>query len=277
MRRLSILSSLVLTACFGGQSNPTGSASAAASSEPQVEALQGALTGARILEAKDLVKTGDAWAAALAKLERFLGKPTRVDGEDHGWAVIDGPQCVSLQAFRGDGSLMQPSQPGEVVTSIGTNKVNKDQAEWRDCVQAAGKGQLPAEDPSAAGPPSDGSNVPLETVLQMAIKGRSKWHDKRIKIAAQLRETKAVSFDNGVEIVTVHLVAGKDKSDSRLACALKDGASKPGSQVEFSPLVAEATLEVKETTDDAGLPAFKVSAYDCVITFDAAAAGAAPR
>ena len=83
------------------------------------------------------------------------------------------------------------------------------------CLKAAGVQLGPPEDPNAAGPPADGSPVPLATVRASVIPGRSKWKDRPVKVTATLGSISTATSGSD-KYVTGSLAAGPDDKEEPL-------------------------------------------------------------
>jgi len=57
-----------------------------------------------------------------------------------------------------------------------------------DCLEIAGKSDLPPEDPNAAPPPADGVVAPGD-FEKLAVAGKSKWEGKKIKVTGKVTGT----------------------------------------------------------------------------------------
>jgi hypothetical protein len=163
-----------------GSGGASGGKSAA-----KVEPFTGKLTADRIMQARDQVKPFDPWDAGFAKLQALLGPPTRVEGTKHTWSVVEGDSCAYFSVTRDNGAdyKMEGIIVGTVQSPMQTTKGAGPIMNHGECLKAAGVQVGPPEDPNAAGPPADGSPVPLATFRTSVIPGRSKWKDKTVKVA----------------------------------------------------------------------------------------------
>jgi hypothetical protein len=114
------------------------------------------------------------------------------------------------------------------------------------CLKAAGVQLGPPEDPDAAGPPADGSPVPLATVRTSVIPGRSKWKDRPVKVAAKLGSV-STSTSGSDQYVTVSLIAAPDDKEEPLSCSLEKNAPAPDLK-QGSAVIAEGTMTIHEWT-----------------------------
>lgn len=105
---------------------------ATASSGKATPAARPPLTRAELLGTEGLVKTGDSFDAARAKLEGVLGKSIYAEKVHQWWAVIDGDSCFGTTIEAGDGDLVgEYMAPRELKAGDG----NK----YRQCVAAAAR------------------------------------------------------------------------------------------------------------------------------------------
>ena len=63
---------------------------------------EGPPTVARIQRAADEAAPHRRWSVAFAEVLAVVGPPTRVDGEVHGWYLLDGGRCHFLEITRDD-------------------------------------------------------------------------------------------------------------------------------------------------------------------------------
>lgn len=278
--RLAASLFLLLAAC-GDKS--AGSASASASGEAAQEpAFTGPLTGEQLMKAKGRVRVFEDWDKGYARLERLLGKPTRVKDSKHQWAVIEGDSCTYMYAEKDDRSKYQKGETGDMVgTLMEPMKVSKGEAlmNYDECLEIAGKSAGPPEDPNAVAPPADGSAVPLQVMLDNAVIGRSKWDGKKVKVSALLFSVSTSQWTSGDktgESTSVSLVVARDKTDATLSCLLKEGAAKPD-PTQYTPVTVEGTVKVAKWMSMGGTSSLKAELIDCTVTVaqPAAPAGSA--
>lgn len=135
---------------------------------------------------------------------------------------------------------------------------------WRDCLAITGVTTGPPEDPNAAGPPTDGSVVPLTALRELAIKGRSKWKDQHVKVAAKV-DMVSTSTSGSQRFVTLTLRSGPDDHES-VSCNLAAGAPDPGVLKQDDPITVEGKIAIDEWMSmGGGDPTLEVSLADCAI------------
>lgn len=251
-----------------GSAAAPGSGSAPA---VKLEPYTGKLTADRIMRAKGVVKPFDPWDAGFAQLQALLGAPTRVDGARHTWAVVEGDACAYFQVSRDKGAdyNMDGIIIGTVQSPMQTTKGGGPIGNHQECLKAAGVPLGPPEDPNAAGPPADGSPVPIADVRTHVIPGRSKWKDQQVKVAATLGGV-STSTSGGDRFVTVSLTAGAGDKEDALSCSLEKNAPAPDLK-QGSAVIAAGKMTIQEWTSmGTGDVKLKPSLASCTIT-------AAPR
>jgi hypothetical protein len=103
---------------------------------PRPPAFMGQLTYARMEKAKASVKPGDPWEHAFDLVQAEAGKPTKVDGVDHKWYLLEGDKCHELALQTDDTNV------GSV--SLGTyDKIMK--AKYDNCLPPAPTDTAPPE------------------------------------------------------------------------------------------------------------------------------------
>ncbi len=220
----------------------------------------GALTADRIMAADNLVQPFDNWDKGLAKLEAQLGKPTRVEDSKYQWAVADGDTCTYVEVEQEDRAKYNKGEKGMMVGAVQSpmtvTKKDGPIMNWRDCLEITGVSAGPPEDPNAPAPPTDGSVVPFDTFMDVAVKGRSKWKDKVVKVSGKYSGTStATSGDQ--KFVTVSLRGDSDAGDRSLSCSLSAGAAEPTATLGDA-MTVEGTVKISEWMTmggDAGLEA----------------------
>ena len=231
-------------AAAGSGAAPAAGSEAAA----RVEPFTGKLTADRVMRARGLVKPFDPWEAAFAQLQALLGPPTRIEGATHTWSVVEGESCAYFAVNRDAGAdyNMQGTIVGTVQNPMQTSKGSGPVGNHQACLKAAGVQLGPPEDPNAAGPPADGSPVPLATVRTSVIPGRSKWKDRPVKVAATLGGV-STSTSGSDQYVTVSLTAGSSDKEEPLSCSLEKNAPAPDLKLG-SAVIAEGTMTIHEWT-----------------------------
>lgn len=84
----------------GDERAPPPGAEPVPAAEAPPPPLAGPLTVEALLAAKRGVKPYDEWSAAWTHLSTAAGKPTRVDGDLHGWYVLSQGACFVLEVVR---------------------------------------------------------------------------------------------------------------------------------------------------------------------------------
>lgn len=226
--------------------------------------FEGALTGARIMASKDLVKPFDKWERGLAKLEAQLGKPTRVKDDDYAWAVVEGDSCTYVEVSMEDGAKYNKKGPmvGAVQSPMQVTKKDGPVMNWRDCLAITGVTAGPPEDPNAPAPPSDGSVVELATLKDVAIRGRSKWKGARIKVRGQYAGT-TTSTSGSQSFVSVSLRVNADDKDA-VGCSLAEGQAAP-SATTGDDMELECVVAIDEWMTMGGDASLKVSLDKCEV------------
>lgn len=222
---------------------------------PPPPPFTGTLTIERIMASKDTVKLMEPWPSALAKLEGQLGKPMKIDEAKgkYQWAAIEGDSCAYVEIRSGDGK--QYGKSGVVVDMTQEPmRVEKDGplVNRADCLEIAGKSDLPPEDPNAAGPPADGVVAPAD-FEKLAVAGKSKWDGKKIKVTGKVTGTGGILLN----------VDGA-------SCILKTDAD---SALIGKVVTAEGTVRIKQMISGGGKRSEGAELADCVVT---EADGAAP-
>lgn len=232
------------TAEGGGGATATGSAAKAPPGAPYA----GPLTVERVLGARDLVKPFDPWDEGFARLQAQVGAPSRVDGTRHIWAVVEGDACAYFYVTKDDGADYKVE--GTIVGTVqAPTRTAKDGSggDHNACLKAAGVSVGPPEDPTAAGPPADGSPVALADLRKVVIPARSKWKDQRVKVSAVLGGI-STSTSGSDTYVTASLKAGVDDADKPLSCSLTKNQTVPATLTQGAAVLAEGTVAIQEWT-----------------------------
>ena len=216
--------------------------------EPPPAPFAGPLTVERIMAAKDTVKVFDTWSSALPKLEAKLGKPTKIDDKtgDHKWAVVDGDRCAYIEFSSGDGK--EYGKTGLIVDGVqAPMTVDKSGPPGNrvQCLEIAGKTDVPPEDPNAAGPPADGVVAPSD-FDKLALAARSKWEGKQIKVTGKV---------TGFGGLLVNIEGAK--------CIQKTNADP---SLMDQTVTAAGTVRFTKGMTGAGEPTQDVELADCVVT-----------
>lgn len=280
MNRLVLALALVATSAACHKEDPTATAtSASASAQPAPTPFTGALTGDRVMAAKDIVHPFEKWTDAEPKLQAQLGKATYVKDGMHMWAVAQGDDCWYVEAEKQkDGTVGIVSEPMNV--SKGGAIMN-----WDECLTAAGVRKDPVDDPNAPGPPTDGKPLTVTELKDGATKARSKWKGATVTVKGLfVNTTKATASGGGAPVTTatVSLTMTKGDVDHTVGCTLADpstapdtlivaGAAhavkpKPGQLVQYTPIQVTGTVEVNDMISLAGNRSVDVDLKDCSIT-----------
>lgn len=249
------------TASSGGGGGGGGTT---AKAEPP---FTGKLTADRVMRARDVVKPFDPWDAGFAKLQALLGPPTKIDGTKHVWSVVEGDSCAYFSATRDNGAdyKMDGIIVGTVQQPMQTSKGSGPIGNHQECLKAAGVQPGPPEDPNAAGPPADGSPVPIATVRANVIPARSKWKDQAVKVAATLGSV-STSTSGADKFVTVNLTEGPGDKEEPLSCSFDKNAPAPDLK-QGSAVIAEGTVTINEWTSmGTGDVKLRPSLVSCKIT-----------
>lgn len=100
---------------------PTADEAAPGASAPSGPPYRGPLTVDRMEQAKTRAAPHQKWDAALAALRATVGEPTRIDGDVHGWYLLDGAKCHFLEVTRDStANEVSSSQHGAVDKDVGS-------------------------------------------------------------------------------------------------------------------------------------------------------------
>ena len=102
--------SLVAVACSKEESADPQSRAVRADGEGAVVPYSGPLSPDRLAQAAAKVSPRQPWARAWGALRGAVGEPTLVDGDMHGWYLLEGGECHYLEVTR-------DPQTGEVASS----------------------------------------------------------------------------------------------------------------------------------------------------------------
>lgn len=192
-----------------------------ADAKPKPAPFTGKLTPDLVMASRDVVKPLAPWDEVLPAIEAKLGKPTKIDGKDHSWAVIEGDKCAYLTVEKNGDKVGTVDGPGRV------DKMMKSM--FDDCAAATGAPPPAeaAEDPDAPGPPADGSAVEPSELLAGVAKAKSKWLGKKVKLTGSyVNTTKATA--TGSDEVSISLSIrdeGADVKDS-IGCSMPKGSAE---------------------------------------------------
>jgi hypothetical protein len=256
-----------VTACKKKNDDSAGSGTATATGTgtktPPPPPFTGALTIDRVMGSRDLVKPFDPWDEGFAKLQALVGAPTKVEGARHTWAIVEGDSCASFYVTKDNGADYK--MEGIIVGTVqAPAKTAKGDGGHNDCLKAAGVDLGPPEDPSAAGPPTDGASVPLADVRKVVIAGRSKWKDQKVAIAGVLGGVTTATQGTD-KYVTVNLLAAPDDKEDPMGCAMEKNAPAPELK-QGSPVVATGTVKIQEWTSmGTGAVTLKAGLVDCTV------------
>lgn len=213
--------------------------------------FKGPLTIATIMAAKEIVQPFDPWDDAFALLQSRLGPPTHVkesaSGPMYQWAADAGETCAYVEVGKEDGKKYQ--KEGMMVGAV-MNPMTVDKkgpvGNRADCLAILGK-DGPPEDPNAAPPPADGVATP-ELVIENAVKGRSKWTGKKLKVTSTLEGIGGIA-----------LTLGK----AGLSCVLADNA--PAGLELGKELTVEGTVKMETWVSGGGEVSMKPALSPCAI------------
>lgn len=246
---------------------PGASASSATSSTPASSAssqaaasvaFTGPLTAERITASKNQTKPFEDWESGKAKLERFLGKPTKVEGKRVTWAVVAGDACTYTYIEKEDRSKYIAGQSGDMVGAYRDPYTSERKNPEEDCFDAAGSPAFP-EDPGAVPPPADGKPTSAAIVLENATKARSKWEGKKLVIEGLLDRVDL--FDGSGPML--HVIGKAGASDPYLMCEIpkaKKAPPDPGGKAP--PIRVEATVHLRKLISSKGV-ILSVELRDC--------------
>ncbi len=238
MTRLASLAAalcILSLACDSGD-EPKERAEAKAPAEAKPEPFPGALTVAVVEGLSDEArpKPFDAWSDALARVESKLGKVTTVDGNNHSWAVVEGSTCAYFTIEKDGAKVGAVDGPGKIDAMM--------KSMFEECVSKSGaKIEIPAEDPDAPSPPSDGTSV-KPSVLMAGVKGApSKWLGQEVTVDGVFISTSKASA-NGSDDVTI-TVSIRDNAQTKgsIGCSLAKGGEAP-QRKQFDPIKAKGTV-----------------------------------
>ncbi len=231
----------------------------------RLEPFTGKLTVDRVMGARDLVRPFDPWDDGFAKLQALVGKPTKIEGPRHTWAIVEGDACAHFYVTRDNGAdyKMEGIIVG-TVQSPAQSTTDGATGNHAECLKAAGVDLGPPEDPAALGPPAAGTAIDLAGVRSAVIPGRSKWKDHKVKVAATLGAV-STSTSGQDTYVTVNLTAGADDTAEPLSCSFEKNAAAP----DLAPgtaVIASGTMKIQEWTSmGTGVVTLKPGLSDCTI------------
>ncbi len=242
MKRLVI--ALALLACNKPDASTGVTAEAAASAAPSTP-FTGALTGDRVMGAKDLVHPFDAWPAAEAKLEAQMGKATLVKGDRNTWAVAQGDDCFYVE--------VEKQKDGTVGMVMGPMKVSKGGPimNWDECLTGAGVRKEAAEDPNAPGPPTDAKAIGVVDLRDGVTKARSKWSGAKVTVKGLYLSTTHLE-SNGVEMANVSITAAKADLKNMISCSLADSKTAPAKARQYDPITVTGTVRPRDMLTGGG-------------------------
>jgi hypothetical protein len=231
-----------------------------AKAAPPAAPFPGTLTPDLVLAAKGTVEPLQPWAAGFAQLQAKLGAPTKVDGKKYEWAAMQGDDCAYVYVTKEDGAKFQ--QQGEVVGQVSTPmKVTKTDPPGNrsECLAILGKEDGPAEDPNAPAPPANGK-VEIASLLDNAVKGRSKWNGKEVVVTGKL--TSISTSTSGTQSTTsIYIADAKDPKQS-VSCAFDAVAGKLASG---KPITAKGTVKVDKAMNGKGETVYVIGLEHCAI------------
>ncbi len=240
------------------KSSSPSSASASASA-PEAE-FKGPLTPERIMASNNKTKPFDDWETGKSKLERFLGKASKVEGKRMTWAVVVGDACTYTYIEKEDRSKYIAGQSGDMVGAYRDPYTSQRKTPEEDCFDAAGSPAFP-DDPGAVSPPTDGKPTSVAIVLENAPKARSKWEGKKVTIDGLFAQ---LDIFDGVG-PSLHLIGKPGDSESYLNCQLRVGAkAPPDPKSKAPPIRVAATVHLAKRMSSKGAT-LSVELQDCEI------------
>ncbi|MGE5183987.1 MAG: hypothetical protein ACM31C_18075 [Acidobacteriota bacterium] len=256
---------VVALGCSKKSNEPSKTAEPAKATEPAkpapaAEPFKGTLTPDLVVAAKGAVKPLAPWAEGFAQLQAKLGPPTKVDGDKYEWAAMQGDDCAYTYVTKEDGKKY--AQEGEVVGEVSTPmKVGKSDPPGNrsECLAILGKEDGPAEDPNAPAPPADGK-VTVASLLDNAVKGRSKWKGKEVVVSGKLTQV-STSTSEGKTTTSIYVADPKDTKQS-VSCTLDTGNAKLASG---KPVTVKGTVAVDKAMNGKGETIYDVRLEHCAI------------
>ncbi len=231
----------------------------AAKPAPPPAPFTGTLTPDLVVASKGAVQPLAPWAQGFAQLQAKLGAPTKVDGNKYEWAAMQGDDCAYTYVTKEDGKRY--AQEGEVVGTVSTPmKVTKSDPPGNrsECLAILGKEDGPAEDPNAPAPPADGK-VTVASLLDNAVKGRSKWKGKEVTVTGKLNQISTMSA-NGKTTTSIYVADAKDTKQS-VSCTL-GGDTKLASG---KPVTVKGTVTIDKAMNGKGETVYDVRLEPCAI------------
>ncbi len=225
--------SLTLVACDSGDKPKDEGGDKKEAAKPKPKPFEGELTVALIegmgRESKERPSPFDPWEDAFANVQAKLGTPTKVDGKDHHWAVVEGDKCAYF-------TLEKDGDKVGIVDGPGT--IDKAMKSMHDeCIVKSG-GEPPSAkiDPNAPQPPTDGSAV-KPTVLRAGVAGAApNWIGRTVTLEGTYFSTSTSSATGSDQkTVILSIVDSKDAHDESVGCRLVDGLEPPKA-TQYDPI-----------------------------------------
>lgn len=233
MNKLALMLLIAAAACGSKKKSPP-------------EPFKGPLTVDRIVAAKDAVKPFQPWDEGLAVMKAKLGEPTKVDKNKYWWGAMQGDDCAYMYIEQEDGKKY--NRQGLMVGAVmEPAKYGKDSAMMNreECLELLGKDANP-EDPNAPGP-ADTNQV--KDIVANAVKGRSKWDGKTIKVTGTVKQSGSL------------VVLGDPSDDKQEVKAwMKDGATPPE---QGKPATLTCTIKIEHWMNGKGESSLEAGLSDC--------------
>jgi hypothetical protein len=218
-------------ACDKKQTDPGSTAAAKATSSEAITAVAHPprttpVDGAAIMGAARLaIEPFTPWAEAETTLLAALGRPTRIDGDKHYWAVVEGDTCTYTFVEKQDRSAyFKGEAPGQLMvgTTMKPTEIKRQNGSmnWDECVAATGAPPAAPAAPAAAAPTLDLTRpVPLSDLVAGFKADKTGLLGKKVQLAGlYLNDT--VAEAGGKKQMTLSLVAERGKMDPSVVCML---------------------------------------------------------
>jgi hypothetical protein len=208
------------------------------------EPFKGPLTVDVVMSAKDVVHINDGWDDAYVHLQAKVGAPTKIEGDKYSWAAMAGDDCAYFEVKKAGANVGSLSYPQ-------TYKKDGAIMNRAECLELVGKGPAP-EDPNAPGPAEINQ---VKDFLANAVKARSKWNGKAVKITG--------TAEQGGSFVV--LVDSTDKKQS-VTAHMKDSAVNGAMALALGkPATVTCMVSIQPAVNGAGEPIFAVHVDDCTL------------
>lgn len=260
-RSAAVVTALALCACKGNPkpapsepdpaAAPTGSATPTptptTAPTPAAAPFTGPLTPDRVLSARGLLDGAlPPWDVALARVEQYLGKATKVEGRRWWWAAVEGDRCAYTYLERQDGKPMGvDTDLGSMMTPMAVAK-DGPIGNRRECLAVLGITPGPAEDPAAPGPPTDGTPVTAQAFRTGAVVARSRWVGQTVGVVGVVA-TASVTTGNADRFTTVGVKDSATDAERPVSCNLPRNAKAPA-LATGAAVIATGKVRIAEWT-----------------------------